>query len=59
MPQFAHYPGHVMEHQNYRIDWILTRGAPRATEARVDTRDFDGRTPSDHYPVIAALDWAD
>lgn len=58
VPQFAHYPAHVLAHRNYRIDWILTRGGLKTHDARVDLRTFGGRTPSDHYPVIAELEVA-
>ncbi len=57
VPAFKHYPQHVIDHRNYRIDWILYRGPLRATDAAVDTRTFNGRTASDHYPVIAVLEW--
>jgi len=32
-------------------------GPLRATDAAVDTRTFNGHTASDHYPVIATLEW--
>ena len=39
-----------------RIDWILVRGfEPRATRTIAAQR--DGRYPSDHFPVLAELDW--
>jgi endonuclease/exonuclease/phosphatase family metal-dependent hydrolase len=40
-----------------RIDWILTRGplACRATE--VVTFSANGQYPSDHFPVVATLEW--
>ena len=43
---------------NYRIDWILLRGAVVAREARIDARLRDGVLPSDHYPVVARIDYA-
>ncbi len=47
----------AIEHGNYRIDWILVRGALACTAAEIDTR-RDGRMlPSDHYPVIATIGW--
>ncbi len=57
VPQFAHYPQHVLDHRNYRIDWILRRGALRTVASRVDTTTRDGRTSSDHYPVVTTLEW--
>jgi endonuclease/exonuclease/phosphatase family metal-dependent hydrolase len=54
---FAHYVDHVRVHENYRIDWILLRGALAAVEATIDY-DADYETPaSDHYPVIGLLEW--
>jgi endonuclease/exonuclease/phosphatase family metal-dependent hydrolase len=43
---------------NYRIDWILLRGALVAREARIDSRLRGGVLPSDHYPVVARIDYA-
>lgn len=40
-----------------RIDWILYRGALEAVEAETVTRNEEGRYPSDHFPVFAALEW--
>lgn len=57
VPQFAHYPRHVLDHRNYRIDWIMRRGPLATVSARVDTTLFDQRTSSDHFPVVATLDW--
>jgi endonuclease/exonuclease/phosphatase family metal-dependent hydrolase len=36
-----------------QIDHILLSATMKATSAKVDNRKFDGRVPSDHYPVIA------
>jgi endonuclease/exonuclease/phosphatase family metal-dependent hydrolase len=57
VPAFRHYPQHVIDHRNYRIDWILHRGGLSVKDAAVDTRVFNGRTASDHYPVLATLKW--
>ncbi len=57
--KFSHYIDHVTKHRNYRIDWILTKGALKSGAALVDYRNQDGLLPSDHYPVIAVLDWKD
>jgi len=38
-----------------RIDFILHTEGFRATQAGIDRTDFDGRYPSDHYPVTAVL----
>jgi endonuclease/exonuclease/phosphatase family metal-dependent hydrolase len=40
-----------------RIDWILFRGFARATEAETVTKNLEGRYPSDHFPVVAVLEF--
>ena len=40
-----------------RIDWILFRGFRRATEAETVTKNEEGRYPSDHFPVVAVLEF--
>jgi endonuclease/exonuclease/phosphatase family metal-dependent hydrolase len=50
-PRFANGPS------NERIDWILIRGPLACTAAAIDPRHHDGLLPSDHYPVIAAIEW--
>ena len=45
--------------RNYRIDWILVRGAIKCVSATSDQRTDGGRFPSDHYPVIAQVEWDD
>jgi endonuclease/exonuclease/phosphatase family metal-dependent hydrolase len=57
IPQFAHYTGHILAHGNYRIDWIMIRESLKSTGCEVDYRTEDGLLPSDHYPVIATLEW--
>jgi endonuclease/exonuclease/phosphatase family metal-dependent hydrolase len=44
---------------NYRIDWILVRGGITCISATSDHRTDGGLFPSDHYPVIAQLEWHD
>jgi endonuclease/exonuclease/phosphatase family metal-dependent hydrolase len=39
-----------------RIDWILYRGPWTVSWAKTLTASFDGRFPSDHYPVLAILE---
>ncbi len=51
------YRRYLLEFRNFRIDWILYRGPFIPRQARVDTRIAHGRPPSDHFPVIATLDW--
>ena len=55
--KFAHYPPHIVAHQNYRIDWILVRGEVTCIQATIDSSSKSGVLPSDHYPVVALLDW--
>jgi endonuclease/exonuclease/phosphatase family metal-dependent hydrolase len=45
--------------RNYRIDWILLRGAIKCVSATSDHRTDRGLLPSDHYPVIAQVEWDD
>jgi endonuclease/exonuclease/phosphatase family metal-dependent hydrolase len=47
----------VLAYPNYRIDWILARGALRCLEARIEYGVIGGLPASDHYPVMALLDW--
>jgi len=47
----------AIEHGNYRIDWILIRGPLACSSAVIDTRRHAGVLPSDHYPVIATIEW--
>jgi endonuclease/exonuclease/phosphatase family metal-dependent hydrolase len=41
--------------QGGRIDWILFNRRFECVDAAVDQRNFDGRYPSDHFPVVATL----
>jgi endonuclease/exonuclease/phosphatase family metal-dependent hydrolase len=46
---------------NYRIDWILIRGALTCGESRINLYSVyraAGTWPSDHYPVTASIGWA-
>jgi len=43
---------------NYRIDWIMLRGAVTSREAQIDVHARGGLLPSDHYPVVARLEYA-
>jgi endonuclease/exonuclease/phosphatase family metal-dependent hydrolase len=55
---FGHYPRHVQAHGNYRIDWILLRGPIVAVSAMIDVRGREATLPSDHYPVVARIEYA-
>lgn len=52
------YRRYLMDLRNFRIDWVLYRGPFVPRQAWADTRTPGGRLPSDHYPVIASLEWA-
>ena len=54
---FGHYRPHIRTHQNSRIDWILLRGSLRVVSAANDYRHDGARLPSDHYPVVARVEW--
>ncbi len=41
-----------------RIDWILLQGAIQVQSSEIVTFQQDGQYPSDHFPVIADLQWA-
>lgn len=40
-----------------RIDWILTRGAVTVRRAWIDADRYQGQWPSDHFPVLADLEF--
>lgn len=40
-----------------RIDWILTRGPVKAKWVQIETFSANGQFPSDHFPVIAELEY--
>jgi endonuclease/exonuclease/phosphatase family metal-dependent hydrolase len=50
---------HLPTAGNERIDWILVRGDLTAGAAKIDYSSGSGEPASDHYPVIAGLDWRD
>ncbi|MBI1904523.1 MAG: endonuclease/exonuclease/phosphatase family protein [Planctomycetia bacterium] len=41
-----------------RIDWILHTADWKTKESAIERREFEGRYPSDHYPVTAVLERA-
>jgi len=50
------YNGFKPVEQGSRIDWILySPGQLKAQEAAIVRTQYDGRLPSDHYPVTAVL----
>lgn len=40
-----------------RIDWVLFRGEVRVSRVETITDSVGGRYPSDHFPVLAEVDW--
>ena len=40
-----------------RIDWILATPSWRVVSARIVTTQREGRFPSDHFPVVAELEY--
>lgn len=40
-----------------RIDWILFRGFAKASQVETVTKNEDGRYPSDHFPVVAVVEF--
>jgi len=40
------------------LDWILLRGHLTARSAIIDYRTDEGLLPSDHYPVVARIEYA-
>jgi endonuclease/exonuclease/phosphatase family metal-dependent hydrolase len=45
-----------MDAQGARIDWILTSPGVRTLSAGINTSTYEGRYPSDHFPVQATLE---
>lgn len=42
-----------------KIDYVLTDGGFVTVSAAIDRRTFDGRNPSDHFPVVTTLRFAE
>ncbi|HET6422564.1 MAG TPA: endonuclease/exonuclease/phosphatase family protein [Planctomycetaceae bacterium] len=40
-----------------RIDWIGVTGQLRVLSSEIDYTERNGRTPSDHFPVTAVIEW--
>jgi endonuclease/exonuclease/phosphatase family metal-dependent hydrolase len=55
----AAYPADAFALHNYRIDWILVRGELTCMAADIDIGREEDVMPSDHYPVVASLEWSD
>lgn len=43
--------------KGWRIDYIVHTEGLRATGAEIVRTSYDGRYPSDHYPIMATLEW--
>lgn len=40
-----------------KIDYILVEPGAKVLKAEIDRREFDGRYPSDHFPISATIRW--
>lgn len=49
------FHGFTGEPSRERIDWILFNRRLEALDTAIDRREFNGRYPSDHFPVTATL----
>lgn len=58
-PQEATYHSFGGSQAGSRIDFILVSRDFTVNEAAIDHRHFDGRYPSDHFPVTAVLELAE
>lgn len=52
---FHEFDGDATTLELGKIDWILSKGAVGATDARIVTANKDGRYPSDHFFVTAEV----
>ena len=50
---FHGYTPDPLKDRGRRIDWILARGGVQVTHTRIVDGQFEGRYPSDHFPVLA------
>jgi endonuclease/exonuclease/phosphatase family metal-dependent hydrolase len=57
-PDEATFHGFSGRKRGVRIDWILHTTDWKTKQAAIDRREFEGRYPSDHFPVTAVLDSA-
>lgn len=53
------FGGYVGDKTGDRIDWILPTTHFLVLDADIDRRTYDGRYPSDHYPITARILYAD
>jgi len=57
-PLVATFHGYRGQRENgARIDWILTRGPVKCLNTEIVTFEKDGQCPSDHFPVVAELEF--
>lgn len=54
---FHNFGGEEYAAGSARIDWILTRGAVTPLSTAILTFARDGQYPSDHFPVIARVEF--
>lgn len=57
LPDEASFGGWAGKTTGSRIDFILHTAELKPTAATIDRTSYDGRWPSDHYPVTATLRW--
>lgn len=56
-PEVGTFTGFRDEPGEAKIDHVFTRGPVDVLAATIDRSRFDGRWPSDHFPVTATLRW--
>jgi len=49
----------VNQSKGGRIDWILVSDEWKIRSASIDRTATEGRTPSDHFPILAEIEWPD
>lgn len=56
-PSYASFHGYKPPVKDgHHIDWILARGNVKAREAQLVDFNIDGQYPSDHFPIMVAVD---
>lgn len=56
--QEASFQNFTTRTRGHRIDYILATPHFEPESARIVTTSYEGRVPSDHYPVVAELKWS-
>ena len=55
--QEASFQGFTPRTKGHRIDYVLTTPDFAPQSAKILTTSYEGRMPSDHYPVVVELQW--